>query len=280
MAIINSVTIGAGQRSIGNVTLQHYRGRTIAKKKITANPARIASSLQLQQRDLFKYGSNVCQQVRMLAKQGYNKTKYGSEYNAFMKQIMPTIADVNPAHYANAEENPIEYWKPGRQYIFGGINFMAALSQYAANSEPFYIAHGISLPLVYNWTVSNAIAENDKVTVMVNIPIPDQGYKTVHVFLMALESSANTMMDVWTTVPKVIYSQEQAYELVNGLWVPKATNPLVNVGTEGVSMAIAFVKIDGVPVDIEAEPLASKITKPDPATVHTAGIVGKFERTI
>src|SRR5574344_561061 len=183
MAIINSVTIGAGKRSIGNVTLQHYRGRTIAKKKITANPARIASSLQVKQRDLFKYASNVCQQVRMLTKQGYNKTKYGSEYNAFMKQVMPTITDVNPAHYANAEDNPIEYWQPGRQYIFGGINFMAALSKFTSNSEPFYIARGISLPLVYNWTVSNAIEEADKVTVMLDVPINDQGYKTVHVLL-------------------------------------------------------------------------------------------------
>lgn len=280
MAIINSVTIGAGNRSIGNVTLQHYRGRTIAKKKITANPARIASSLQVQQRGFFKYASNVCQQVRLLTKQGYNKTKYGSEYNAFMKQAMPSIMDANPAGLTNSENNPIQYWQPGRQYIFGGINFLSALSIYASNTAPFYIAHGISLPLVYNWTVSNAINDADKVTVMLDVPINDQGYKTVHVLLMALESDTTSAMDAWTAVPTVTFNQEQAYELTNGIWEPKVTNPLINVATAGVSMVIAFVKIDGVPVDIEAGPLMLNIKKPDTATVHRAAISGIFERTV
>lgn len=280
MAIINSVTIGAGKRSIGNVTLQHYRGRTIAKKKITANPARIASSLQVQQRGLFKYASNVCQQVRLLTKQGYNKTMYGSEYNAFMKQAMPSIADANPASFANAENNPIQYWKAGRQYIFGGINFLSALSIYAANTAPFYIAHGISLPLVYNWTVSNASDDDKKVTVALDIPIHDQGYKTVHVLLMSLESDTTSAMNTWTAVPTVTYAQEQAYELTNGIWEPKILSPRVNIGTVGVSMVIAFVKIDGVPVDIEAGPLMPNIKKPDTATVHRAAISGIFERTV
>ena len=280
MAIINSVTIGAGKRSIGNVTLQHYRGRTIAKKKITANPARIASSLQVQQRGLFKYASNVCQQVRLLTKQGYNKTMYGSECNAFMKQAMPSVADAKPSRFANEENNVIEDWMPGRQYIFGGINFMAALSPYAANTAPFYIAHGISLPLTYNWTVSNAPDSADRVNVMVDIPINDQGYKTVHVQLVGLESNVTSALNAWTAVPSVKFAQEQAYELSNGVWEPKILAPIIDVGTAGISMVIAFVKIDGVPVDIEAGPLMLQIKKPDTTTWHRAAISGKFERTV
>lgn len=269
--------MGAAKRSLGNVTLQHYRGRTIAKKKITANPAYIASSLQVKQRNIFKYASNICQQVRTVTSLGFSRTMYGSQYNAWMKQNMPAFQELIGFFAANNPDTLPTDWVKGRQYIMGGIEFMRAMYENVVNVQSFYIASGISIPLVYNWTVSNATGI-DKVQVLCDLSIPDAGYKTVYVQLMAIESDVTSQNEFYTAVPTVHFSAVNKFVLKGQNWETEITNPFVQVKVGGSSDVVAFVKIDGKLVDIPANVISQTITAPVPDSNHTAALCGAFAR--
>lgn len=83
MAIINSAGIGKSRKSQGNLTYKYVRGRTIASSRITEN--RSNTPKQFLQRSRFAVFSAVCQKLSFYIDKTYDKSKYGSSRNSFMR---------------------------------------------------------------------------------------------------------------------------------------------------------------------------------------------------
>lgn len=83
MAIINSLAIGKSVKSAGNLTYKTIRGRTIASQRITSNKSNtMAQSIQ---RSRFGLAAQAAQLIQIFINSCYEKSKYGSARNAFMK---------------------------------------------------------------------------------------------------------------------------------------------------------------------------------------------------
>lgn len=83
MAIINSAGIGKSRKSQGNLTYKYVRGRTIASSRITENKSN--TPRQFLQRSRFAVFSAACQKLAFYIEKTYDKSKYGSARNAFMR---------------------------------------------------------------------------------------------------------------------------------------------------------------------------------------------------
>lgn len=83
MALINSLAIGKSRKSAGNLTYKTVRGRTIASQRITSNSSRTA--LQVFQRGAFSDTVKCMQLVIPWINNFFDKSKYGSSRNQFMK---------------------------------------------------------------------------------------------------------------------------------------------------------------------------------------------------
>lgn len=83
MAIINSLAIGKSVKSAGNLTYKTVRGRTIASQRITTNSSN--TILQAAQRGLFGRSVQCMQLVLPWVNNFFEKTKYGSARNQFLK---------------------------------------------------------------------------------------------------------------------------------------------------------------------------------------------------
>lgn len=83
MAIINSLAIGKSVKSAGNLTYKTVRGRTIASQRITTNSSN--TYLQAAQRGLFGRSIQCMQLVLPWINNFFEKTKYGSSRNQFLK---------------------------------------------------------------------------------------------------------------------------------------------------------------------------------------------------
>lgn len=84
MAIINSLAIGKSFKSAGNLTYKTVRGRTIASQRITSNKSNTIA--QGYQRSLFGTTARCMQLFLPYVNNFYEKTKYGSSRNQFVKQ--------------------------------------------------------------------------------------------------------------------------------------------------------------------------------------------------
>lgn len=83
MAIVNSLAIGKSRKSAGNLTYKTVRGRTIASQRITSNSSK--SALQVFQRGAFSDTVKCMQLVVPWINNFFDKSKYGSSRNQFMK---------------------------------------------------------------------------------------------------------------------------------------------------------------------------------------------------
>lgn len=84
MAIINSVVVGRGQKSVGEVSLQVRRGRTIAARRITENKSN--SPGQALQRSSFGSFTKIFSKYKFFFSENFETTKYGSKFNQFVHQ--------------------------------------------------------------------------------------------------------------------------------------------------------------------------------------------------
>lgn len=85
MAIINSVVVGRGKKSVGEVTLAYQRGRTIARRRVFENKSR--TSLQTVQRDKFKTIVKLTSPYKSFFAAGFERSQYGSSFNSFISKI-------------------------------------------------------------------------------------------------------------------------------------------------------------------------------------------------
>lgn len=102
MAVINSLAIGSGVKSAGNITYRRSRGRTIASQRITKNKSNTAA--QQAQRGKFKVMTQFASLMSAYIDKAFDKTKYGSQRNNFIKQNKETLPDVNPTQLLNVQK--------------------------------------------------------------------------------------------------------------------------------------------------------------------------------
>lgn len=119
MAILNSITIGKGRKSLGNVTLQTLGGVVVAKQKIMHNKSK--SVKQQTQRKHFKAVMNQLRKFAPLARAAYARVKTQSAYARWAKSFYPAAAALTPAQLLTA--NPASMAK---DRIAAGEEFMIA----------------------------------------------------------------------------------------------------------------------------------------------------------
>lgn len=100
MAIIKSLGIGAGVKSAGNITYRYSRGRTIASQRITENKSN--TPLQASQRGYFRIMSQVAFLLAAHIEWAFDKTKYGSQRNNFIKRNKDYMHEINAASVQQA----------------------------------------------------------------------------------------------------------------------------------------------------------------------------------
>lgn len=82
MAIINSVSVGRGSKSVGEFTYRYTRGRTIASRRITRNTSKTPA--QVGRRGAFGSFVWMFSPYKWFFSDGYEKTKHGSSFNQFV----------------------------------------------------------------------------------------------------------------------------------------------------------------------------------------------------
>lgn len=95
MAVINSLGIGAGSKSAGNITYAHYRGRTIAKQRITSNKSN--TTLQQAQRERFADVNYLARGFSSILPV-FDKTRYGFQLNKFVKLNYDNLSSYIQSH--------------------------------------------------------------------------------------------------------------------------------------------------------------------------------------
>lgn len=87
MAIINSMGVGRARKSMGNVTYRTVRGRTIGSQRVQAGGAvtRVPTSDQSARRSIFSMISRFAALHSSDIKVSFDRTRYGSERNYFMR---------------------------------------------------------------------------------------------------------------------------------------------------------------------------------------------------
>lgn len=124
MAIINSMGVGRARKSAGNMTYRTVRGRTIGSQKIMSATTRVPTGAQTEKQKVFGLISIFMAAHASSINQSFDKTKYGSERNYFMKvnysglyaalSAVPadaTLATVEEAIATYAEDNPTAIYR-------------------------------------------------------------------------------------------------------------------------------------------------------------------------
>lgn len=95
MAVVNSLAIGKSVKSAGNLTYKTIRGRCIASQRITQNKSNTNS--QQIARNNFRQASKVITILQSWIDLAFEKSKYGSARNEFLKQnkLLLENTDIN-----------------------------------------------------------------------------------------------------------------------------------------------------------------------------------------
>ena len=112
MALINSVGVGNGSKSVGEFTYRSVRGRTIASKRVLKNSSN--SAAQGNQRSLFAALSKFLTAYDCYVFNAFTKTRYGSRRNraaSEIKALSPYIRSSYETITANGSPlNLVWYW--------------------------------------------------------------------------------------------------------------------------------------------------------------------------
>lgn len=124
MAIINSMGVGRARKSAGNMTYRTVRGRTIGSQKIVSVATRVPTGAQSEKQKVFGLISIFMAAHASSINQSFNKTKYGSERNYFMKvnysglyaalsavPVDATLSTIETAIATYAEANPMAIYR-------------------------------------------------------------------------------------------------------------------------------------------------------------------------
>ena len=225
MAIINSLGIGAGAKSAGNITYAHYRGRTIAKQRITENKSNTAA--QEQQRMRFAQVEYLCRGFRNFLP-NFAPTKYGFRSNRFIKVNYKTLAEYVIAH---------DDWNETGTPVGAAIDYITSL-----------MPDDASAPAVYKMPLYSAFDLRREFTLQ-TAALPSPTYKAVlydpwhkykSVVMRSIRITPTSAIPLITDEP-LTYDTEVA----NGAWSGTHT-PVANTVATRPLYAVTLI-IDGKP---------------------------------
>lgn len=133
MAIIHSVVVGAGVKSVGEVSLRRVKGRTIASRRVWENKSR--TPLQAAQRSDFKAVQEMVSAMPFLWKRYIERGKYNTAYNEAFKVNYDFL------------QSQVEVWN---SLSDGGIISNILLNTFGSSyaEKPFYWSKGITPNLI------------------------------------------------------------------------------------------------------------------------------------
>ena len=112
MALINSVGVGTGSKSVGEFTYRSVRGRTIASKRVLKNSSN--SAAQGNQRSLFASLSKFLTAYDCYVFNAFSKTRYGSRRNRAASELKAFSSYVRSTYESitanGAPLNLVWYW--------------------------------------------------------------------------------------------------------------------------------------------------------------------------
>lgn len=236
MAIISSVALGKVQKSVGNVTFQHYYGKTVAKQKIVRNPSYVPSAKQKEQRDRMYYAFKFTNAWAGLTDMLFVRSKWGTKRNNFLKLNFPAIAE-----YVKNNETLV-LPQPG----FNVLNLHLLLSSFPLYNLPVYIAKGIDASISAVNTVS--LYANGKTTLTFSPSIVDALYSKAAYRVLYFVSPTETST-VGAPAP-VQVTDWKNFTLTAGTWnAPVSTVEIQHVAVQTVGI-IYQIMIDDRPATI------------------------------
>ena len=166
MAVINSLGIGNAAKSAGNITYAHYRGRTIAKQRITQNKSN--TRLQQEQRTTFAAVEKICRGFNGILSL-FSNTKYGYKLNRFIKLNYDVLA---------------QYVKSTDEWDDRGTpvgDAQAYIETYFAGASKNYIAKKLNIYTSFDLRRNFRISVNNEASGPLTIRFSDAGhvYKSV-----------------------------------------------------------------------------------------------------
>lgn len=166
MAVINSLGIGAGAKSAGNITYAHYKGRTIAKQRITENKSNTPA--QEQQRMRFAQVEYLCRGFSNFLV-NFTPTKFGFPNNRFIKVNYNTLAQYVIDH---------DDWNEAGTPVGAAIDYISSLmADNPANAGVYKMPLYSAFDLRRDFDVR--IINSDGPTYRASLSDPWHTYKTV-----------------------------------------------------------------------------------------------------
>lgn len=176
MAVINSVGVGRGSKSVGEFTYRYTRGRTIASRRITRNTSKTPA--QVGRRGAFGSFVWMFSPYKWFFSDGYEKTKHGSSFNQFV-HVNRELLGKSPY---NSEVN--------KKLIPNGARLHSLLEAILNTSVPHlkYATYGSLNAAIISSSMSNNFyaVTNFKVHVFVD------DFKSISLVLLGVDSMGNT----------------------------------------------------------------------------------------
>lgn len=145
MAVVQSLAIGKSVKSAGNLTYRVVRGRTIASQRITSNTSN--SAAQQTQRSALSLASKFLLVALPWVTAGFEKSKYGSPRNNFMK--LNNFLNGYPSEYegylsgtTSALDYVAEGFTPGMKVVNGVITIKKAFNYVTKGSASAVVTKG------------------------------------------------------------------------------------------------------------------------------------------
>lgn len=160
--IVNSVGVGAGRKSAGEFTYRRSRGRTIAAQRILKNSSNTAA--QHAQRELFGVFGKVARLFAPFLNLSFDKTKYGSARNNFLKQNVPAFV---PYAKRNDGVGTINEGDSIVEYLLGMLSEANTPVVMGSGSNLVNASYSMqSKAATINVVTTEAIAAGDKINIM------------------------------------------------------------------------------------------------------------------
>ena len=257
MAIISSVALGKVQKSVGNVTFQHYYGKTVAKQKIVRNPNYVPSAKQKEQRDRMYYAFKFANAWDGLADMLFVRSKWGTKRNNFLKLNYPAIAE-----YVKNNQSLV-LPQPG----FNVLNLHLLLFSFSMYNLPVYIAKGIDASIsVVNTT---SLYANGETTLSFSPSIVDAFYTKAAYRVLYFISPAE-LATTGASAP-VQATDWKDFALTAGKWnAPETTLVIKHTNAQTVGI-IYQIMIDDRPATVSI--IGTPTTSNFPAAILSLPIV-------
>lgn len=162
MSVINSAGIGKGRKSQGNVTYRYVRGRTLVSSRITENKSK--TEAQVLQRQLFGMFGKVARLFAPFLDLSFDKTKYGSARNNFLKQNVPAFV---PYVKSNGSVGTIGEGDSIVEYFLGMLQEANTPVVMGSGSNLVNASYSMnSKAATINVVTTEALAVGDKIVIM------------------------------------------------------------------------------------------------------------------